>query len=1061
MKEWNTPRIIGVNKITPHNTLIPYSSSSAALQKTEYGEYTANFPSIWYKTLNGEWAFKWVNNVNKRPKNFYEPNYDISEWKTIPVPSCWQQQGYGIPIYVNVRYPFVPIAPYMLGNYRIGKNGPRPVGSYRREFTIPEEWDNSRRTILHFDGVKSAFYLWINGIYVGYSQGSMTPAEWDISEYVHKDRSKSNIIAVQVYRWSDGSYLEDQDMFRFSGIFREVYLYSNPSVYIHDAFLFSTFDESYRDVELHTKLEFFNGNSKNEKLNVTISLYEFESDALISKWDKIVPIPPKSRFFVDFSDTITNPKKWSAEFPHLYRILISISRNNKKDHIETVQIPFGFREIKICKDTGKPVFLLNGKPVKMKGVNRHEHCPDKGRTISLSLMRKDLELMKRFNINAIRTSHYPNHPLFYELCDIYGLYVMDEANLESHGLCKFLPSNKPKWKNSCVDRMIRMVHRDKNHPCVVIWSLGNEAGMGPKKENNFGFMVQAAKAIDNTRPFHYNFDKYNWFIDIIGAGYLTPEETRKYATEGNIAKVLFGSFPTDISHGPLVLTEYFHAMGNSGGGLDLIWDVIYENDNFLGGYIWDWVDQGLRKIDSNGKKYWAYGGDYGDKPNNKNFCCNGLVGPDRRIHPTLYEVKHVFQNIEVTTIDLSQGIFNVRNRFSFTNLEGWILHWTISENGRAIKSENIELPNLPPLSTVQITINLTSITIDEKKENTIDFSINLPETTIWSEKGYEIAHSQILFSRKIDLILPISDETIHGEKLNIATLLVDQKFRIWNSKIDVEFNTNTGFIEHYEYDGISYLNSPIQPNFWRPTTDNDRRGLPRYKWYLSMFQPKVQNRYRKLREFRYKRLKNRIEINTIHSLLNGKSHIPTKKARSIYKTRWIINANGEIHVSSEFTTKRIIPRFGYQFEIPRDFGEHIQYFGRGPHENYCDRNSGAFLNIYSQKAQDFYTEYVYPQTYGNRTDIRWMAFMNEQDVGFEISSPDLFEAGVLLHSLQNIEDAHHIHELNDSPNLIITMDKKQMGVGGYDTWSQRAHPIKEHQLLPGEYKLNFIIRPKI
>jgi len=1060
MKEWNDPRVIGQNKISPHTTLIPYSSTKKALQKMEYGEYTANFPSIWYKSLNGEWAFKWVNNVHKRPKSFYKPDFDVSTWNTIPVPSCWQQQGYGIPIYVNVRYPFLPLAPYMLGNHRIGKNGPRPVGSYRREFTIPKNWDHSRKTILHFDGVKSAFYLWINGKYVGYSQGSMTPAEWDISKFVHEDRSKKNIVAVQVYRWSDGSYLEDQDMFRFSGIFREVYLYSKPSVYIHDAYLTCTFDDIYADADLRTQLEFVNNTFHNEKLKVTVSLYEFESDTIVNTWNKIVPIPSQSRYFVDFTDRVTSPTKWSAEAPHLYRVLITFSSNDDKKALETIRIPFGFREVKISKDSGKPIFLINGKPVKMKGVNRHEHCPDKGRTISLSLMKKDLELMKQYNINAIRTSHYPNHPLFYELCDIYGIYVMDEANVESHFLCKILPTNKPKWKDSCVDRMVRMVQRDKNHPSVVIWSLGNEAGMGPKKNNNFGFMIQAAKDLDETRPFHYNFDDHNWFTDIIGAGYLRPQEALKFACEGHIANVLLGSTPIDVSHGPVILTEYYHAMGNSGGGLDLIWDVVYENDNFLGGYIWDWVDQGLRKSDSQGKEYWAYGGDYGDKPNSENFCCNGLIGPDREIHPTLIEVKKVFQNVEIIPENLFKGKFVVKNRHSFTNLKGRDITWTFTENGKVIKSNTIKLPNLPPLSSTQIKIDLPPDLINEKSDNAIDFSLSLPEVTLWSKTGHEIAHSQIIFPKNVDLYAISSLEDYNGDPLHTTTIPVDHTLRVWNSKINLEFNTETGFLELFEYDGKTFLKGAFQPNFWRPTTDNDRRGLPRYKWHLSMFSPKSQHRFTRLCEIRFKKSPNMVEIHTVHSMLNGKSRIPRKKSRSNYTTKWNVYNNGEIQVFSEFITKRIVPRFGYQFEIPRDYSDHIEYFGNGPHENYCDRNSGAFLNRYIQTAKDFYTEYIYPQTYGNRTDIRWIAFMNKEKEGFEIQSQELFEAGVLSHPPNNIEEARHIHELVESSNLVITIDKYQMGVGGYDSWSTRSHPLKEHQILPGIHTIQFVIRPR-
>ncbi|MBN2156761.1 MAG: DUF4981 domain-containing protein [Candidatus Lokiarchaeota archaeon] len=1053
MKEWNNPRYIGYNKIDPHNTLIYFDSVESALKKKEWGEYTANYPTQFYKTLNGDWFFKWVNNVHKRPKDFHKQTYDVSQWETIHVPSCWQLEGYGVPIYVNVRYPFVPFPPFMLGNYRIGKNGPRPVGSYRRNFKVPESWDTTQKIIVHFDGVKSAFYVWINGQYLGYSQGSMTPSEWEITDYVYSDRTKENSISVQVYRWSDGSYLEDQDMFRFSGIYREVYLYAKPRIHFNDAYLHCVFDEKYENAELYARLKVFNSTSKETMVTIAVRLYEFHQDVLVHEWKKVVSIP-ENFSLVELSEIIESPKKWSADTPNLYRVLISLYTDGT-DHTETICIPFGFREVKIKKDTGKPVFLINGKPIKMKGVNRHEHCPDHGRTISVSLMKKDLELMKKHNINAIRTSHYPNHPIFYELCNIYGIYVMDEANVESHMLCKILPSNKKKWKDSCVDRMVRMVQRDKNHPCVVIWSLGNEAGMGPKTHNNFGYMVQAAKALDTTRPFHYNFDKKNWFVDIIGAGYLTPSEALEYAEKGSIAKVLFGSFPTDINHGPLVLTEYYHAMGNSGGGLDLLWNSVYTHENFLGGYIWDWVDQGLRKKSIDGKEYWAYGGDFGDKPNSSNFCINGLVGPDRGIHPTLYEVKHIFRDLTVKVLDAVNGLFELKNRFNFINLEGWKLNWTLSENGQLIQFDSILLPDFPPQSTIRITINPS---ISENTETLIDFSLRLPKSTIWADEGYEIAHNQVILEKTTRSPYPIIQNIPEGEKLDLIQMPLDNKLRIFNSKFQIVFNTKTGFIDRYEYQNSDLLKSAIQPNFWRPTTDNDRRGLPWYTIYLSMFNPQNQDRYRKLLGITYRKIEEGYELRTIHSCLNGKSYLKTKRARSEYKTRWIINRNGQIRIISRFTTKRILPRFGFKFDLPLSFGNHIQYYGKGPHENYCDRNTSANLNIYSQKAEDFYTKYVYPQAYGNRTEVRWLTMHNE-NVGIRIQSSHPFEFSILSHSIQDIEKAKHIHELPKPTHIGINIDSKQMGVGGYDSWSHRAHPLEQHSLLPGIYSLDFTITP--
>ncbi len=452
----------------------------------KFGEFTANYQSPWYLTLNGEWSFNWVNNVHKKPLNFHDPSYDVSDWDKIPVPSCWQLHGHGIPIYTNVKYPFVPLPPRMKGNPWIRKNGPRPVGSYRRNFLIPETWETTRRVIIHFDGVKSAFYLWINGKKVGYSQGSMTPAEWDVSEFVHADRAQINIIAVEVYRWSDGSYLEDQDMFRFAGIFRELYLYSPPAVSIHDIFVRNDFHNNYEIALLQISLVLNNQSLKEAwQLEFHAGIYEYDQDEVIHEFSHKIQLNRNGYTELEIEESVLNPKLWSAEFPHMYRIIgdvTAVDADGLRTTLEAIRIPYGFRKIEIVKHNDLPLYQINGSPVKMKGVNRHEHHPDYGRSVPVSAMKEDLELMKRHNINAIRTSHYPNHPIFYELCDVYGVYVMDEANVESHGLCSVLPSNKEQWRTACVDRMVRMVHRDKNHPCVVIWSLGNEAGMGPKKK---------------------------------------------------------------------------------------------------------------------------------------------------------------------------------------------------------------------------------------------------------------------------------------------------------------------------------------------------------------------------------------------------------------------------------------------------------------------------------------------------------------------------------------------------------------------------------------------------
>ncbi len=698
--DWENPRVFNRNKEPPHATMVPYPDVKAAMALDEFGEFSANYSTPWYASLNGDWSFSWVNDVSKRHIKFYETNYDVSSWKKIPVPSCWHLHGYGIPIYTNATYPFVVDPPRMHGNPWIGEHGPRPVGSYRREFLVPRSWGKEQQIFLHFDGVESGFYVWINGERVGYSQDSMTPAEWNITRFVHADRTKPNIIAVEVYQWCDGSYLEDQDMFRFGGIYREVYLFSTPPVHVRDVSVRTELSNACKDATLQVSAmvrEYARGN----KLDVMVDVMLLQRTGLgagdtVVHSTKHATIEPGCEAIIVATLPVQEPRLWNAESPFLYTMLVVL-----KDAIgrilEVQRQCVGFRQVEIVCDDDLPVFTINGKPVKLKGVNRHEHSPDHGRGLPVSMMIQDLVLMKQHNINAIRTSHYPNHPLFYNLCDFFGIYVMDEANVESHGLCHKLPTNLPEWRDACVDRMVRMVERDKNHACVVIWSLGNEAGMGPVAGNNFIHMADAARNIDPTRPIHYNPDAFAWTVDIVGSGYMTPPELRAWLQDKKAPSKGHGMEPETLSRCPFVLTEYFHAMGNSGGGFKQLWDIIDRHPNAMGGFIWDWVDQGLRKKDAMGREFWAYGGDFGDKPNDGDFCINGLVGPDRVPHPTLQEVKKVQAPVTFQAINVERGNFTITNRHDFTSLDGSTrIWWEITSDGTVIDRGTVDAPRAGP-----------------------------------------------------------------------------------------------------------------------------------------------------------------------------------------------------------------------------------------------------------------------------------------------------------------------------------------------------------------------------
>ena len=649
--DWENSEMIGQNKESAHNTLILYPDIKSAIGGIK--------KSPFYKTLNGKWKFNWSKNPSERPLDFYKVGFNSDGWKEIPVPSNWQLEGYGVPIYTNFIYPHSINIKQIPGI----DHQNNPVGSYRTEFTIPKEWED-REIFIHFDGVQSAFYIWINGEKVVYSQGSMTPAEFNITRFLKKD---SNILAVEVYRWSDGSYLEDQDMWRLSGIYRDVYFFSTPKLHIRDFFVFCDLDVGYKDAELKIRAKIRNYSEKKLEGN-RIELILLDASHNIVGSEPLVaagipPVQPSKEIEINLQTNIKNPNKWSAEKPYLYEVILTL-KNYKGELIEVERCKFGFRKVEF-KNNGE--ILINGKSIIFKGVNRHEHDPDHGRAITYDRMIQDIKILKQFNINAVRTSHYPNHPKWYELCDEYGIYVLNECNLESHGLRHILPKSDPKWTNTVVDRMVRMVERDKNHPCIFMWSLGNEAGSG----DNFIKMKKAALEIDPTRKIHYEGDNDLIVSDVFSSMYTPIKDLEKSGRLESVKLIVPESkkiTPQMYKGMPRILCEYAHSAGNSTGYLQEYMDIFEKYENCVGGFIWDFIDKAFRKKDEKGNEFWAYGGDFGDEPNDRHFCINGIVTPDRKPNPALYEVKKVYQNVKVYPIDLALGKVKVHNKYKFINL---------------------------------------------------------------------------------------------------------------------------------------------------------------------------------------------------------------------------------------------------------------------------------------------------------------------------------------------------------------------------------------------------------
>ena len=1015
--DWENPDVVGINKEPGHCTLIPYSDIETAIKADRKA-------SRFYKSLNGNWKFHWVIKPADRPLNFYESSYDVSTWDQIPVPSNWQMHGYGIPIYLNVPYPFPPNPPYIPHDYN-------PVGSYRRGFTISEEWKN-RQIFLHFDGVKSAFYLWVNGQKVGYSQDSMTPAEFNITQYL---KSGENILAVEVYRWSDGSYLEDQDMWRLSGIYRNVYLFATPQVHIRDFFVRTDLDESYIDATLMIRPKITNFTDQSlEGWTIEAQLYDPETEPVLpqplsrtvsSIIDEKYPQRDNVKFAL-LEHKVSNPKKWSAEFPNLYTLVLTL-KDAKGKTIEAESCRVGFRKVEI-KD-GQ--LLINGRSIKLFGVNRHEHDPDHGRAIPTSRMIQDIKLLKQHNINAVRTSHYPDDPTWYDLCDQYGIYLIDEANLESHGLKGYL-SNVAGWHSAFVERAIRMVERDKNHPSVICWSLGNETGCGP----NHAAMSAWIKEYDPTRPIHYEGaagDPVDYpYVDMISRMYARIPEIIRLATDPN-------------DNRPMVLCEYAHAMGNSVGNLKEYWDAIRSHKRLIGGFIWDWADQGLRKKSPDGKEFWAYGGDFGDKPNDGNFCCNGLVQPDRKPNPSLYEVKKIYQRIHVLPVDILSGKFRIYNEYDFLNLDFADIRCELTADGRVIKGGTLPKLSLPAGAQRNLQLNFKKPDFQPGAEYWIKIVFALAADTSWAKRGHVLAWDQFQIPFNVPPA-PVVDPNI------IPTLTLkqtEQNITITGDDFELMFGKDSGALESFDFNGKQLIASALVPNFWRVPIDNDEgNDMPKR---LGVWRNAGDNRT--INTVNAKQIKPQIvRITTEAAIPVG--------TNSTYKTIYTVYGNGDIIIDSTFTpvgdNLPDLPRFGMQMAVPGRFNK-LTWLGRGPHETYWDRKTGAAFGLYTGHVNEHVHRYVRPQENGNKSDVRWMALTDREGVGLVAVGMPTIDISAWCFTMRDLEKAKHIHELPQRDTITVNLDYKQMGVGGDDSWGARTHP--EYTLPAKSYHYRLRLMP--
>ncbi len=1058
---WQDVDVVHVNRMVQRSSFMSYPDSVSAMSR-RYED------SPRYMLLNGVWKFHFSDCYKDVPENVTDPSLDVSSWDDIQVPGNWEVQGYGTAIYTNHGYEFKPSnpTPPVLPE-------DNPVGVYRREFEVPGDWDGND-IYLNIDGAKSGVYVYINGREVGYNEDSKTTAEFRINDYLVAGK---NTLVLKIFRWSTGSYLECQDFWRISGIERDVYLWCQPKVALGDFMVVSRLDENCKNGLLEVVLAMRNISDKDREIQIRVTLAERDGSPVWSSTRDMLISAGSTGMGIYYHAEIEDIKAWSAEHPNLYTIFISIIEDGKVT--EVVPYNVGFRRFEIKESgelspEGRPyvLFYVNGQPVKFKGVNIHEHNPHTGHYVTEELMRKDFELMKQNNINAVRLSHYPQSRRFYELCDEYGLYVYDEANIESHGMYYNLRKggtlgNNPDWLNAHMDRTVSMYRRNRNHPCVTILSLGNEAGNGYNFYETY-LALKRDEEICMDRPVCYERAEWEWNTDMFVPQYPSHTWLESIGRKG--------------SDRPVIPSEYAHAMGNSGGSIALQWDAIYKYPNLQGGFIWDWVDQGLWVEEDGG--YWAYGGDFGvDAPSDGNFLCNGLVNPDRNPHPGMVEVKHAYQNADFRPEgELTKAVWTekelavrVTNRFYFTSFEGYEFRYEITADGRKVKEGKLSLNTAPQQSeTVRIPLNFKP---KAGVEYFVNFSMAAKNATMGIPQGHELAADQIA--------LPVVGERAAYRSDAGAPLQVEsseQQIRIYSSEVEFVFDREQAAVTSYRVRGVEYFADGwgLRPNFWRAPNDNDYgNGAPKRLqiWKTSTNEPRVES-VEALQEGAA------VRLSVVYSLAAGNG----------YAVDYLVQPDGVVGVEARFSALEgeklpEVPRIGMRFRVPARMDQ-VTWYGRGPLENYIDRSRGYAVGLYGLSAEEMYFPYVRPQENGHRTDTRWVSVTSAGGGGLLVVADSLIGFNALRNSVEDFDSEearqhdyqwgnyspeyianrreenakdvlrrmHHVNDIVPRDFVEVCVDMRQQGVAGFNSWGDR--PVPEAQISPAqEWSWGFTLVP--
>ena len=1000
--EWEKPQIVEIGKEKPRAHFIPLASESES--DNQSGRVMS---------LNGNWRFHYVDKPADRPTDFFRSEYNDQQWKTIPVPSNWELQGSGIPIYTNITYPFPRNPPYIDHAYN-------PVGSYRTDFTMPQDW-RDKQIILHFGSVSGCMYVWVNGKQVGMSKAAKTAAEFNITSHLQPG---ANTLAVQVFRWHDGSYLEDQDFWRLSGIERDVLLIARPSIRIDDMQVAGSLSKDYRNGILQYSVVL------NQPLKGASLHYVLRDAAGKTIFKKTSTFNGKK---IAHTQNLQNIKTWSAEKPNLYHYTATLI-DNKGKVLEAAKGRIGFRIVEMKNGA----LLVNGQRILVKGVNRHEHDEYKGHVPSSELMVKDIQLMKENNINTVRTSHYPNDPLWYQLCDEYGLYVVDEANIESHGMGAMWQGPfdtarhvafRPEWEAAHWDRIKRMYERDKNITSVILWSMGNECGNGKVFKDAYTWLKQ----VDPSRPIMFEQAGELENTDIVAPMYPGIGYMKSYANDASKTR-------------PFIMCEYSHAMGNSSGNFREYWDIIRTGKNMQGGCIWDWVDQGIRAKDENGKWYWAYGGDLGSErmTNDENFCANGLVDASRRPHPGLMEVKKIYQSIWFQPINLTKGQLTVFNEFNFTNLDEFDFRWQVTKNGIMVKEGNFQC-NAKPGQKQTIVLPFEAWQTTAGEEYTVQLSAHTKNASAALPAQHEVANEQFILDSRY------FERKAHGS----AKLSYDKKGEqvvFVSGNIRGAFNTKNGWWDYYTLNNQNLVRQLPQPYFWRAPTDNDfGNGMPAK---LGVWRTAHQNR----------KLKKATVLHQSEDSLVLEAVYLLTDINAPYTLRYTVQGDGAVVVHADIDLTGLalpeMPRFGMRMELPEGY-ENLSWYGRGPFENYSDRNHAAHIGAYQSTVTDQYTPYIRPQENGYKTDTRWMQLSGPAGkLRIEaVDQPFCFSA---LHFYTEDFDPgltkkqQHVNDVVPKKHTTLQVDLAQRGVGGDNSWG--ALPHEPYRLTEKKYTYSYRIR---